>query len=421
MFDGRGGLLEETSEEPPAEVPDLPTGSVFRPVVYLHDGEGYNGSTAFVADVNGHAVLIAGYGLLGPHSGLPTRIEPEDAADELLAVRSAWMPYAIAPGAGWLGFRDVSAGLYDLSAYGDFMAMLLTDDGGRSRLTLSADAPSIGDWVWFARPHGALVAGQVTQSGERELRFAFAEPTLIEGTLGSPVLDADGLVVGIVTSGTDTLGRANPVARVLPELRRRVAAGTRPGHMAEVPSNELRCALELDDGCRAVALATLADDPDALVERLEELCHDDHHLGLCDDLSWLDAGRELPRPEERHADDCLAGDALSCELALERAAYGELEVLQLAAAVCAGGQAVGCEALAQRAGTVDDARDVGEVVGAACGAANPAACGAWGAVLAGAGERDEALGRLRAACRADVAWACVDLGRLLDPTLDTGM
>jgi len=65
----------------------------------------------------------------------------------------------------------------------------------------------------------------------------------------------------------------------------------------------------------------------------------------------------------------------------------------------------------------DDARIA---LAAACRSTNPAPCGALAALFVANGDRDGALRVARHACDADLAWACVRLGYVLDPELGGG-
>jgi hypothetical protein len=242
---------------------------------------------------------------------------------------------------------------------------------------------------------------------------------------GAPVVDGTGAVLGVHRAADGDIASANPVGRFVPELALQAGRAARRAGDAPPPVDDAwLCELEVRSACRRQALADDALDADGLRAALTAQCDEHHFAPSCQDVVWLDAGRPLPRPEADHPAACRTGDALSCMVHLESSDYGDDAPLRVAAEGCAVGVGDACAWLDARVHTLEHYAAVGDdariALAAACRSTNPAPCGALASLFVANGDRDGALRVARYACDADLGWACVRLGYVLDPELGVG-
>lgn len=219
--------------------PLIPERSVLRPYAKTSHGEipaGESAATAFAVIVNENQppIVLTALSVLDSgkfFTGRPTpnslnlgmeSITLSDAFGSMDGVVSAFAFIDI-PESGFADDPNAKAG--------DVLAIQLGNKNPFKSFRLSESMPSVGEKIWLSaavfegappsqRQHEAIVT-QVDASGSIQYRFENKKLTL-KGTLGAPLLNADGKVIaihlGAVDSADPLLAHGNPVARFLPYL-----------------------------------------------------------------------------------------------------------------------------------------------------------------------------------------------------------
>lgn len=227
--------------------PLIPERSVLRPFVKTSNGQipaGESAAIAFVVriDEEQEPIVLTALSVLKPgkfFTGLSTpsrlnvgleSITLSDAFGSMDGVVSAFAFFDFPES----GFAD------DLSAKaGDILAIQLGNKNPFKSFLLSETMPSQGEKIWLSaavfggappsqRQHEAVVTNTDSQ-GNIEYRFENKKLSL-QGTLGAPILNAEGKVVAIHLGAIDPadplLAQGNPTVRFLPYLTKALKKDT---------------------------------------------------------------------------------------------------------------------------------------------------------------------------------------------------
>lgn len=219
--------------------PLIPERSVLRPYVKTSNGQipaGESAATAFAVNIeeNQQPVVLTALSVLDTgkfFTGRPTpnslnlgleSITLSDAFGSMDGVVSAFAFIDI-PESGFADDSNAKAG--------DVLAIQLGNKNPFKSFRLSESLPSVGEKIWLSaavfegaspsqRQHEAIVM-QVDAGGIIQYRFENKKLTL-QGTLGAPMLNADGKVIAIHLGAIDRadplLAKGNSTARFLPYL-----------------------------------------------------------------------------------------------------------------------------------------------------------------------------------------------------------
>jgi hypothetical protein len=229
---------------PPA-APTLPDGSVVFPAFTVGGHAIGGGGMAFYARLDGKAVVVTAFQLLGPPSKLPAQIAAADVAKQVTSVAlvDAWNRKST--GVAGPAFTVVDAAPMSQGAAHDLAVFDVSISGFDTitnnpkvepphPLDLAPADPKVGDIVWLAAPvNGAppdvhLHAAKVAQVDANALYVEFAEKALdLAGTAGAPLIDAQGRVVGMCVGGGTmdgvVVGGANPVGAMRARIAKAIA------------------------------------------------------------------------------------------------------------------------------------------------------------------------------------------------------
>lgn len=235
----RAASTETTAPVAPAAVaaPEVPAGFVLSPAFVMKDGKEYPAGSAFVVDFNSLRVVVTAHSLFGPLGGMPIQLGPEEIPQQLKEVRlmeaysreklGKTSTAAVVPGAHPMA-KDAAGDVAVLRFSSEIVDMISTS----SRATfqgrpLAAADPKVGDPVWLAaslvdgpgkdaRTH----AGHVGMMDGSWLFFDYDEQGLnLAGTVGAPILNAAGEIVGVNIGGGVREGKAFGSAVPLAALR----------------------------------------------------------------------------------------------------------------------------------------------------------------------------------------------------------
>lgn len=219
--------------------PSIPERSVLRPYMKTGNGQipaGESVATAFAVTIeeNEKPVVLTALSVLDAgkyFAGRPTpnslnlgmeSITLSDAFGSMDGVISAFAFIDI-PESGFADSQNAKAG--------DVLAIQLGNKNPFKSFRLSASLPSVGEKIWLSaavfegaspsqRQHEAVVT-QVDAMGIIQYRFENKKLSM-QGTLGAPMLNADGKVIAIHLGAIDPadplLAKGNPTARFLPYL-----------------------------------------------------------------------------------------------------------------------------------------------------------------------------------------------------------
>jgi len=210
------------------------------------NGEKIAMGRGFVATVGERTLFVTSHQVLGPAGGRDKQLSAKEAqagftqlvardvftskecgrAKRMLAIEGAAMDL------GAHGRDDVAAFLVDKSLDNKFSTAV-------KPLSLADSAPAKGDTVWLATrtsTKGRLVPAKIAEVNDNFVFYDFPEVKAddLMGSVGGPMLDAQGKVVGLhvgigqLADGT-LFGAANPVS----SLKKHLAAELLPEKAAE--------------------------------------------------------------------------------------------------------------------------------------------------------------------------------------------
>lgn len=209
---------------------------------YTVDGKPLAAGTAFPVKVGNRIVLVTAHDVFGPNGGLPAQLAPTDviakvqsatafdAADAKTECGRATRALLVADAAPSGGGNDASRDVAVLEA------LVVTDvtrieNVGKAELAplaFAGAAPKVGDAVWVAFPEGGapVQAAKVVEVAPGFLFYEFGNRDLkLAGSVGAPVLDAAGAVVGMAVGlGKMADGALIGSAVPLDPLKQRVIA-----------------------------------------------------------------------------------------------------------------------------------------------------------------------------------------------------
>lgn len=179
---------------------------------YTIDGNNVEGGGAmFALKVGDKTALVTAHDVFGPVSGLPAQLGPDEVVARVTSLTAfatdgrtecgrstkAKKVEGAAPPAKGDATKDVA--VFEPVVLGGLDAARLTAKA-LAPLALAAAAPKVGDTAWLAYPIAgvAVQPAKVVEVAAGVVYLEFVNKDLdVRGTLGSPILDATGAVVGM--------------------------------------------------------------------------------------------------------------------------------------------------------------------------------------------------------------------------------
>lgn len=221
----------------PVAAPEVPPGFVLSPVFGMADGKEYPAGSAFVVDFAGQRVIVTAHSLFGPLGGMPAQLTPEQIPAQIKEVRlveaytrdyvGKATTAAVVPGAHPMAkdaAGDVSVLKLSNALSDAIVANAKVSFTGRE---LAAADPKVGDPVWLAASlvdgpgkDARLHPGHVGMIDGSWLFFDYDETGLnLAGTVGAPIVNAEGKIVGVNIGGGVREGKPFGSAVPLSALR----------------------------------------------------------------------------------------------------------------------------------------------------------------------------------------------------------
>lgn len=218
--------------------PVAPACSVLVPR-YTVDGKLATMGAMFAVKVGEQTALVTAHDLFGPNGGLPAQLGPDEVVARVPSLTAYDVDRRTECGRSTHALKVEGAvaatggdASHDVAVFQPVLASGLEADRVMSRsfapLPLATAVPKVGDAVWLAFPVGGVPvqAAKVVELLPGAMYLEYADKDLdVGGTVGAPILDASGAVVGMsVGYGKMSDGALIGTNVPLPALRDRVTS-----------------------------------------------------------------------------------------------------------------------------------------------------------------------------------------------------